>query len=51
MRNEDDFLQDQFIEDEYQKESEDDLSSLADEIIRQAVVTATDWTTATRILR
>ena len=47
MANDDEFYQDQFIEDECQKESEDDLSSLADDVIRQAVVTATDWTTET----
>jgi hypothetical protein len=47
MPNDDEFYQDQFIEDEYQKESEDDLASLAYDVIRQAVVTATDWTTET----
>lgn len=47
MQNEDEFYKDQFIEEEYQNESEDDLSSLSDDIIRQAVVTATDWTTET----
>lgn len=47
MQNNDDYLHDSFIEDEYQKESEDDLSSLSDDLIRQAVVTATDWTTET----
>ena len=47
MSNDDGFYPDQFLEDENQTESEDDLLSLADDAIRQAVVTATDWTTET----
>lgn len=36
-----------FNEEENQKESEEDLGSLTDDAIRQAVVTSTDWTTET----
>jgi hypothetical protein len=42
-------LVDTFWEYESQKESEDDLAQLAPEVIRQAVVSATDWTTETII--
>lgn len=47
MSNDDEYFRDLFEEDEQQNESEDDLASLGDDQIRQAVVTATDWTTET----
>jgi hypothetical protein len=40
---------DMFWEYESQKESEDDLAQLGTDLIRQAVVSATDWTTETMI--
>jgi len=40
-------IKEDFDEYEQQKETEEDLHKLTDDIIRQAVVTSTDWTTET----
>lgn len=47
MQNDDEYFHDSFVEDERHKESEDDLSTLDNDQIREAVVTSTDWTTET----
>jgi hypothetical protein len=47
MNDLDNFLQDDFIEDMEQNESEDDLGDLSKDVMSQAVVTGTDWTTET----
>ena len=45
--NNEEYVKDLFVEDEDHNESEDDLLSIDNKEIRQAVVNATDWTTET----